>query len=56
MKVVRIDAKTRAQCVIATGIPLASSVRFGAGPGWDSTSLYATSLAGGLYKITPSAR
>ena len=56
MKVVRIDAKTRAQCVVATGIPLASSVRFGAGPGWDSKSLYATSLAGGLYKITPSAR
>lgn len=51
--VVRIDAKNRARCVIADRLPLVSSVRFGAGPGWDSKSLYATSLLGGLYRLSP---
>ncbi|MFT3714462.1 MAG: SMP-30/gluconolactonase/LRE family protein [Gordonia sp. (in: high G+C Gram-positive bacteria)] len=51
-KVLRIDAATGRQHVIAQ-VPLVTSVRFGQGPGWDSASLYATSLTGGLYKLTP---
>lgn len=52
-KVVRVNPDTGAQCTIATGIPLVSSVRFGSGPGWDADSLYATSFTGTLTRLTP---
>jgi len=52
-KVVRVNPATGAQCTIATGIPLVSSVRFGAGPGWDAGSLYATSFTGSVTRLTP---
>ncbi|MCZ4499014.1 MAG: hypothetical protein JWQ74_1567 [Marmoricola sp.] len=52
-KVVRVNPDTGAQCTIATGIPLVSSVRFGAGPGWDAASLYATSFTGTVTRLTP---
>lgn len=55
MKVLRIDAQSGRQCVVADGLPAVSSVRFGSGPGWDAASLYATTLLGGLYKLSPRA-
>ncbi|HEX4190568.1 MAG TPA: SMP-30/gluconolactonase/LRE family protein [Marmoricola sp.] len=52
-KVIRVDPDSGAQCTIATGIPFVSSVRFGAGPGWDASSLYATSFRGTVTRLTP---
>jgi sugar lactone lactonase YvrE len=53
-KVVRVDPATGAQCTVASGVPLVSSVRFGAGPGWDPASLYATSFNGSVTRLTPA--
>ncbi|WP_450104198.1 SMP-30/gluconolactonase/LRE family protein [Rhodococcus triatomae] len=52
-KVVRVDPATGDTCEIATDLPMTSSVRFGSGTGWDSTSLYATSFAGTVHRLTP---
>ncbi|MFL6062346.1 MAG: SMP-30/gluconolactonase/LRE family protein, partial [Marmoricola sp.] len=52
-KVVRVDPVTGAQCTIASGLPLVSSVRFGSGPGWDPASLYATSFTGTVTRLRP---
>ena len=52
-KVVRVTPSTGAVCTVASGIPLVSSVRFGAGPGWDPASLYATSFTGTVTRLTP---
>ena len=51
--VVRVNPDTGAQCTIAKGLPFASSLRFGAGPGWDANSLYVTSFLGTLTRLTP---
>lgn len=51
-RVLRIDPESGASCVIATGVPLTSSVEFG-GPGFDPNSLYATSFDGSVRKLTP---
>lgn len=51
--VIRVTPDTGAICTVATGIPLVSSVRFGAGPGWDPASLYATSFAGTITRLKP---
>ncbi|AOW92357.1 hypothetical protein BFN03_05540 [Rhodococcus sp. WMMA185] len=50
-KVVRVDPATGESCDIASGLPLVSSVRFGAGPGWNPDALYATSFTGAIYQI-----
>ncbi|MFC9763112.1 hypothetical protein [Rhodococcus jostii] len=50
-KVVRVDPATGESCALASGLPLVSSVRFGAGPGWDPDALYATSFTGTIYKL-----
>lgn len=52
-KVVRVDPATGDTCEIATGLPLTSSVRFGAGDGWDAASLYTTSFTGAVHRLTP---
>ncbi|MET3961209.1 hypothetical protein ABIE44_001143 [Marmoricola sp. OAE513] len=52
-KVIRVNPDTGAQCTVAQGIAFVSSVRFGAGPGWDPASLYATSFTGTVTRITP---
>lgn len=52
-KVVRIAPATGDTCEIATGLPLTSSVRFGAGDGWDAASLYTTSFTGAVHRLTP---
>jgi sugar lactone lactonase YvrE len=52
-KVVRVDPDTGAQCTIAGGLPLSSSLRFGRGAGWDTDSLYVTSFTGTVTRLTP---
>lgn len=52
-RVVRIDPESGATCVIATGVPLTSSVAFG-GIGFDETALYATSFDGTVRKLARS--
>lgn len=51
--VVRLDPDSGTVCTIATGLPLASAVAFGSGPGWDAQSLYVTSFAGTVTRLTP---
>ncbi|KQU53695.1 hypothetical protein ASG84_03850 [Rhodococcus sp. Leaf278] len=51
-RVVRVDPETGSSCVIATGVPLTSSVAFG-GVGFDSEALYATSFDGTVRKMSP---
>lgn len=55
-KVVRVDPVSGNRCDIATGITMPSSVRFGAGEGWDPTALYATSFDGKVRKLVPPTR
>ena len=52
-KVVRVDPVSGATCLVAHGVPFASSLRFGRGPGWDSASLYVTSFTGTVTRLTP---
>lgn len=52
-QVVRVDPVTGASCTIARGLPLASSLRFGSGPGWDPQSLYVVSFRGTVTRLTP---
>lgn len=52
-QVVRVDPATGASCLVARGIPLASSLRFGSGPGWDTASLYVTSFRGTVTRLSP---
>ncbi|WP_067570065.1 SMP-30/gluconolactonase/LRE family protein [Nocardia acidivorans] len=51
-QVVRVEPVTGAWCTIADGLPFVTSVRFGAGPGWDPNSLYATSFLGTVTRLT----
>lgn len=52
-RVVSIDPESGASCVIATGLPLTSSVAFG-GVGFDETALYANSFDGTVRKLARS--
>ncbi|WP_232680290.1 SMP-30/gluconolactonase/LRE family protein [Nocardioides sp. R-C-SC26] len=54
-KVVRVDPASGRQCTIASGIPFASSLRFGAGRGWDRDSLYVTDFLGSVTRLRPPA-
>lgn len=51
--VVQVDPSTGQACTVAHGLPLTTSVRFGAGPGWDPHSLYATSYLGTVTRLSP---
>ncbi|ANN16158.1 hypothetical protein SD37_11250 [Amycolatopsis orientalis] len=51
--VYRVDPGSGATCAIATGVHLGSSVRFGAGPGWDPESLYSTGFDGAVRRLVP---
>ncbi len=53
--VYRVDPDSGATCAIATGVHLGSSVRFGAGPGWDPESLYSTGFDGTVRRLVPPA-
>ncbi|ROZ46403.1 hypothetical protein EEB13_19665 [Rhodococcus sp. WS3] len=50
-KVVRVDPEWGTSCEIASGLPLTSAVKFGAGPGWDPNALYTTSFLGDVHKL-----
>ena len=52
-RVVRVDPSSGSSCVVATGLPLTSSVAFG-GVGFDSNSLYATSFDGSVREVSPA--
>ena len=52
-EVARVDPRSGAACTIASGIPFASSLRFGAGRGWSQRSLYVTSFLGTVTRLTP---
>jgi sugar lactone lactonase YvrE len=52
-EVIRVDPETAETCIIASGLTLTSSVRFGKGPGWDRRSLYATGFDGNVVQLTP---
>ncbi|WP_414945460.1 SMP-30/gluconolactonase/LRE family protein [Amycolatopsis sp. cmx-11-32] len=54
--VYRVDPDSGATCAIATGVHLGSSVRFGAGPGWDPESLYSTGFDGAVRRLVPPGR
>ncbi|WP_415974460.1 SMP-30/gluconolactonase/LRE family protein [Rhodococcus sp. 077-4] len=49
-RVVRIDPTSGSTCVIATGVPLTSSVAFG-GAGFDAKALYVSSFDGSVRKV-----
>lgn len=52
-QVARVDTDAGTSCIVADGLPFITSVRFGAGPGWDSNSLYATGFLGTVTRLAP---
>lgn len=50
-RIEQVDLDTGRTCTIAEGLPLSSSVRFGAGPGWNPDSLYVTGFLGTLTEL-----
>ncbi|WP_460810452.1 SMP-30/gluconolactonase/LRE family protein [Nocardioides salsibiostraticola] len=51
--ILRVDPRSGASCTIARGLPFSSSLRFGAGRGWDRESLYVTSFLGTVTRLHP---
>src|SRR5262249_32614528 len=51
--VLQLNPATGASCTIASNLGLPTSVRFGAGPGWSSRSLYVSDGLGTLRRLTP---
>ena len=54
-KVHRLDPRTHAACVVASGLQAPTSVRFG-GRGWHRDALYVTDAGGNLTELRPPAR
>jgi hypothetical protein len=54
--IVGVDPVNKTACGLAAGLYGATSVRFGAGPGWDPRALYCTTLSGSVYRLTPPNR
>ncbi|WP_069162373.1 SMP-30/gluconolactonase/LRE family protein [Nocardia altamirensis] len=54
-RIVRVDPETGRSCTVAEDISFPTSARFGAGHGWDPRSLYVTSFAGTVTRLTPTA-
>ena len=53
--IVRIDPDSSTACTLTSALPGSTSVRFGAGPGWDPHSLYSTDLTGAVHRLAPPA-
>ncbi|MEZ5150673.1 SMP-30/gluconolactonase/LRE family protein [Rhodococcus zopfii] len=51
--ILRVDPETGETCRVAEGIPLISSVAFGAGPGWDPNTIYTTGFDGTVRAAHP---
>jgi sugar lactone lactonase YvrE len=54
-EVIRLDPRTGASCVVASGLTTISSVRQGAGGAFPTTRLYATTFSGRIAEIVPPA-
>jgi SMP-30/Gluconolactonase/LRE-like region len=52
-EVIRLNPKTGASCVIASGLQNPSSVKFGRGRGWSQRSLYVTAFDGTVTRLAP---
>ncbi|MBH0122780.1 hypothetical protein I0Q12_26125 [Rhodococcus sp. CX] len=52
--ILRVDPETGETCRVAEGIPLVSSVAFGAGPGWDPNTIYTTGFDGTVRAARPA--
>ncbi|WP_420910840.1 hypothetical protein [Rhodococcus sp. OK519] len=52
-RVLRVNPESGESCEVASGLALASAVKFGAGPGWDPRALYATGFDGTVRRLTP---
>ena len=52
-EVIRLDPRTGASCVVASGLTTISSVRQGAGGAFPANRLYATTFTGRLVEIAP---
>ena len=55
-EVIRVNPRTGAHCVIASGLRSPSAVKFGQGPGWSKRSLYVTGFDGAVIRLAPPAR
>jgi sugar lactone lactonase YvrE len=55
-QVIRLNPRTGARCVIASGLMNPSSLKFGRGRGWPVRSLYVTSFDGTVRELTPPRR
>ena len=55
-EVIRVNPRTGAHCVIASGLRNPSAVKFGQGPGWSKRSLYVTGFDGAVIRLAPPAR
>lgn len=55
-EVIRLNPRTGASCVLASGLHSPSAVKFGRGPGWSTRSLYVTGFDGAVVRLAPPAR
>lgn len=53
--VVKLDPDHTTACILSSTLLGSTSVRFGAGPGWDPKSLYVTNLGGAVHKLSPAS-
>jgi hypothetical protein len=51
-EVIRLDPNTGNQCVIASGLGDPSALKFGCGPGWSPSHLYAVGFEGSVYDLS----
>jgi hypothetical protein len=54
-ELIRLDPATGRQCTIATGLGMPSAVKFGCGPGWPGTHLFAVGFQGDVYDVSAPA-
>jgi hypothetical protein len=52
-QVIRLDPSTGKHCTIVTGLQNPSSLKFGRGPGWNKSHLYATGFDGTVRELIP---
>ena len=52
-QVIRLDPTTGKHCAIVTGLQNPSSLKFGRGPGWNTTHLYVTAFDGTVRELIP---
>ena len=55
-EVIRLNPRTGASCVLASGLHNPSAVKFGRGQGWSKRSLYVTGFDGAVVRLAPPAQ